>query len=271
MAVRVYYDNYVQTPGAAKDIGAGTDGSVWVIGTVVAPGGFTIHKWNGTGWDLDSNGASSAVRISVSPDGTPWVANSGGFVYHKSSNSPFSGVWQLVSGISASDIAGMGSTAYAVSTTATTGGFTIYYFDGGQWVLDNNGAVGGVRIAVDNFGVPWIVQSSGAILLRYEGGWTSMPLGYFGLHALDIAVPPNAIAGYAWAVNGFTGSLLLNLFNQQFAYPGPPGLNAPSDTEWWPTTFRSTFTTSASVAAAGPNGQPWIVDGAGNIFRSTIP
>ena len=73
------------------------------------------------------------------------------------------------------------------------------------------------------------------------------------------------------AVNNFTSTLLLTLFNQQFAYPGPPGLNAPNDAEWWPTTFRSTSTASASVAAAGPNGQPWIVDGAGNIFRSTIP
>jgi len=105
--------------------------------------------------------------------------------------------------------------------------------------------------------------------VRYEGGWTT--LGSGGSGALDIAVPPGPVAAYAWAVNGLPNNQLqMHLFDQQFAYPGPPGLNAPAVTQWWTTPFLSTSGATVSVAAAGQNGQPWIVDGTGKIFRSTI-
>jgi peptidoglycan hydrolase-like protein with peptidoglycan-binding domain len=266
LAVRPLYDTYVQAPSTANDIGAGTDGSVWIIGTMPGPGGFRIHKWNGSGWDMDPGG--TATRISVASDGTPWVVTSAATVWHKLSNSALTGDWQLVSGISASDIAASGGAIWAVSTTAVAGGFQVYSYNGQQWVIDT---IGAVRIAADNFGIPWILQASGAVLIRYEGGWEPIPAGSGGGGIVDIAVPPGFIGAYAWGLKSAFGvQLQLSLFDQQNAYPGPPGLDAPDVTQWWSTSFVGTPGTSVGVAAAGPNGQPWIVDGTGRIFRSTI-
>ena len=55
-------------PGAAKDIGAGSDGSIWVVGTNAVSGGFGLYKWNGSGWDAASGGGG-ATRIAVVFDG----------------------------------------------------------------------------------------------------------------------------------------------------------------------------------------------------------
>ncbi|WP_157659411.1 tectonin domain-containing protein [Burkholderia ubonensis] len=72
--------SWVELPGAANDIGVGSDGSVWVTDTNKVGGGFGIYRWNGTGWDNVSGGA---VNISVSPNGLPWVVNSEGAIYRR--------------------------------------------------------------------------------------------------------------------------------------------------------------------------------------------
>ena len=59
-----------QQPGEAQDIGIGSNGAVWIIGTTAVPGGFNIATWNGAGWTSASGGG---IRISVSPDGFPFV------------------------------------------------------------------------------------------------------------------------------------------------------------------------------------------------------
>lgn len=68
-------------PGLARDIGIGADGSVWIIGTnpVGRAGDGGIFRWNGRNWAEMPGGG---VAISVGPDGTPWVVNSVGEVYH---------------------------------------------------------------------------------------------------------------------------------------------------------------------------------------------
>jgi hypothetical protein len=60
-------------PGAARDVGVGADGSVWVVGTGVVPGGFGIWRWGGADWISEPGGATN---ISVGRDGLPWVVNS---------------------------------------------------------------------------------------------------------------------------------------------------------------------------------------------------
>jgi hypothetical protein len=66
-------------PGSAIDIGAGADGSVWVVGTKRAPrGGNTIHRWGGSDWEEVEGGASA---ITVDGNGLPWVVNSSGELY----------------------------------------------------------------------------------------------------------------------------------------------------------------------------------------------
>ena len=65
-------------PGRARDIGIGGDGSVWVIGSNPARGGYGIYRWTGSYWrQIDG----AALRISVDPSGGPWVVNSSGNIY----------------------------------------------------------------------------------------------------------------------------------------------------------------------------------------------
>ena len=72
--------------GAAKDIGVGSDGSVWVIGTGQAGSSdYQIWKYGaGNQWQLISGGA---VRIAVDGSGQPWVVNSQGTVFSYSESS----------------------------------------------------------------------------------------------------------------------------------------------------------------------------------------
>ena len=64
--------------GAAKDIGIGANGSVYVIGTGVTSGGYSIHQWSGSKLYRLTGGA---IGISVGPTGIPWVVNSVGNIF----------------------------------------------------------------------------------------------------------------------------------------------------------------------------------------------
>ena len=55
-------NSWQQLPGLAKDIGIGADGTVWVIGHDRGPGGYGIHRWNGSNWNKVDGGA---LEISV--------------------------------------------------------------------------------------------------------------------------------------------------------------------------------------------------------------
>jgi tyrosinase len=68
-------------PGvAAKDIGVGRNGTAWVIGSNKTPGGYDIYRWDADGkpWLRVVGGA---LRIAVSPRGTPWVVNDSGIIF----------------------------------------------------------------------------------------------------------------------------------------------------------------------------------------------
>lgn len=71
---------WIQAPGSAYDIGAGGQGSVWVIGTNASTYGYGIWSWNGGGW---SPVDGAAVAIGVAPSGMPWVINNQGAVYER--------------------------------------------------------------------------------------------------------------------------------------------------------------------------------------------
>ena len=65
-------------PGCAHDVGVGADNVTWVIGCDNVGGGHGIYRWNGTGWNKSSGGATN---ISVTRLGQPVVSNSAGYTY----------------------------------------------------------------------------------------------------------------------------------------------------------------------------------------------
>ena len=68
-------DTWMPLPGAATDIDMNAHGTVWVLGNGAVPGGFGLHRWNGSGWNMIDGGA---IRIGVGPDCLPWAAAAGG-------------------------------------------------------------------------------------------------------------------------------------------------------------------------------------------------
>jgi len=73
---------FSQKQGSAQDIAAGAGGSIWAIGTtLVANNNYGIFQYNGNtgGW---TQFPGAAKRIAVAPDGSPWVVNAQGAIYH---------------------------------------------------------------------------------------------------------------------------------------------------------------------------------------------
>ncbi|WP_417625312.1 hypothetical protein [Paremcibacter congregatus] len=57
----------------ANDIGAGTDGSVYV--SVLENGQYALKKWNATNNSFDAVKNATPNRVDVASDGRPWIAN----------------------------------------------------------------------------------------------------------------------------------------------------------------------------------------------------
>ena len=74
-------ESWKQVPGCGKDIGVGSNSSAWVLGCGSGgDGNYEIFKWNGTTWNQVDGGA---VRIAVSPGGTPWVVSANGSIWKR--------------------------------------------------------------------------------------------------------------------------------------------------------------------------------------------
>jgi hypothetical protein len=173
--------NWDGVPGCARDVGVGTDGSVWVVGCDNSPGDSGIYKFNGifpctsNCWTAD---VGRAVRISVGPHDqsagapiVPWAVQAAGLVYRRSTGDPATGGWELLPG-TATDVAAGYGVAWTIGTTSVPGGFNIQSWDEQvasngvpwefQWVTTQGGAV---AIAVGN-GFPFVVNSGGALFSR---------------------------------------------------------------------------------------------------------
>jgi hypothetical protein len=152
-------NKWVKMPGAALDIGAGANGSVWVIGTDQG-----IYRWNtAKRWDKISG---SARYIDVGPNGEAWVVNSGHQIFY------FDGKgWQQMPG-AANDIGvGANGKVWVIGTNGEGGGYGIYRWDG-KWEKIAGSAV---RIDVDPAGNAWVVNKNGGIY-RYDGKkWVQAP------------------------------------------------------------------------------------------------
>ena len=84
-------NRWEQLFGAAKDIGIGANGSVWIVGTNPVFGGYGIYQWDGRNWEGFSD--DGALQISVDKDGIPWIVNSLNHIYIYSKKRSFWDPW----------------------------------------------------------------------------------------------------------------------------------------------------------------------------------
>jgi ribosome biogenesis protein Nip4 len=230
-----------QTSGAANDIGIGANGAVWVIGTNRTPGGFGIWQRapRGNDWSAIDGGA---VRIAVDPSGMPWVVNESGNIFRRTAAG-----WQQLPG-AAKDIGiGANGAVWVIGTNAVPGGFGIWTWTGTTWTAIDGG---GVRIAVDPTGAPWVVNNAGGIFRRVGNQWqqTSGAANDIGIGANGTVV----VIGTN-AVNGGFGIWALNAAGNWDAIPA-----APPTSRWVPTAcpgWSTRRTASSRVWAARP--RPW--------------
>jgi len=221
--------NWQLLDGRGSDVGVGADGSVWIIGTNVVPGGFDIWKRNaaGTGW---TNIPGGAVRIAVDPSGNAWIVNSSQTIFHYDGTK-----WVVVPG-GAHDIGvGANGTVWVIGGNAEAGGYDIYRStnSGANWTKIPGSAL---RISVDPAGNAWVVNNANNVF-RYDGNqWIQTPGS-----AKDIGVGSD---GAIW-VTGADG-----------------GIYRWNGSNW---TQKSG---GATQIAGGPNGLVWVVNGAGEMYKA---
>jgi hypothetical protein len=267
-------------PGSATDIGAGPDGSVYILETATVTGGQAISVWNGSAWRRIAGGGKF---IDVGPGGNPWMVNASGAIF-TGTLTPSGTVtappmtlppptgWQSQN-ISATDI-GVGGTAdnlvaWIISATDhPAGGRTIYRKSGanGSWTLIAGAAV---AIDVDALGNPWVVNHAGA-LFYYNNGWIGREQGK---QFVDIGAGGGSNvfglvksgAGPDYPVYKWTGSAWT-------AFPGASGVRITVDNSgypWiataakaiqrWDGTAWVTVPGSARDLGAGPDGKVYAI------------
>lgn len=202
--------------------------SVYVIGTNSVPGGFGIHKFNGMGWDPMPGGAT---EITVDSSGNPWVVNANHEIFRWAGST-----WAKAPG-SAMDIAGGGKQVYVIGTNSVPGGFGIYrWTPSATWEKLPGG---GVRIAVDSSGNPWVVNSANEIFRMVNGVWQKLPGA-----GLDIGAGGNEV----WVIgtNSVPGGYGIYRFFQG-GWQNKPGGAVRIDVD--------------------STGVPWVVNSSNQIFK----
>lgn len=222
---------WVLSSGLARDIGVGSNGTVYVIGTNPRAGGYGIWKRvNNTEWQEIGGGA---VRIDVDNNGVPWVVNSVGEIFKREGDN-----WKLIPG-RASDIGigGDGSIWIIGTNISGDGGFGIWKWTGKDWMTFDGAAL---KIDVDKNGDPWVVNAYGDIFRRENSSWRMV-----GGKAKDIGIGGE---GSVFVIGTNTGG-------------GGYGI-------WkWKGSGWNEIGGGAVCISVDESGNPWVVNSADNIFR----
>jgi peptidoglycan hydrolase-like protein with peptidoglycan-binding domain len=273
------YNPWRLVSGCAIDIGGGADGSVWMIGCdwQNGAGGSSIYKLVNGEFEQERS-LGRANFIAVGPDGIPWVVNSFGEIYRRSSKDPFDTTgWEFLPGSGCAwDIAvGAEGSAWVIGCDDVPGGHSIFKWNGSGWDKTNdNGAAD--RIAVDSIGRPWVVNRDGEVFTRSTdsvdtGEWIHWNRHFGGVKDIGIMRSGPDNTDYAWMVSN-ESSTSANVYvwerqDPEFALGGD--LIAPARAGSW---FRDgsglgdELAVRVTVATTGGRSTPWVLDRVGNIF-----
>ncbi len=147
------------------------------------------------------------------------------------------GSWEQLSGAATDIGVGANGAVFTIGTNRSDGGYGIWKWTGNQWQALPGG---GVRIAVDPRGTPWVVNDRGTIFQWRGGKWAKLP----GT-ATDIGIGANGavfVIGTERSDSGF------GIFKwKRGGWQQIPG--------------------GAVNVSVGPSGTPWVTDSSNNIHR----
>ena len=265
-----FYSRWVATPGCGQDIAAGFaslgSGPVWRIGCQSRTGGFNIEKFNpfNDSWIVDSAPGSAAVAIALDSNNRPWVVNSFGQIFQKTSTEATSGGWTFFDGCARDIGAGAEGSVWVIGCGPGPN-FPIFKRVGNGWHQEVSGG-GATKIAVDMLGRPWVVNSFGHSFFRTSAdplasaSWTHVPAP----NAADIGITFATGTPTAYPIiTGAASDPRIFVYNLQPATGDSScgGSGSPSRNQWIPMDDGG-----ASRISVGSGG-PWVINGAGGTFR----
>lgn len=276
------YDEFEQLPGHLLDVGAGSGGAVWGIGTGLVgsgAGGHTVHAWTGSSWFRVTGAAD---RIAVGPDGVPWLVNAQNEIYRRTTSDWNTGSFQQLVGCAHDIGIGANGDAWIIDCVGASGGFRVSKWNGSSWNRTSDFGAG-VRIAVAADGIPWIVNDIGKVFRRSTpstlgGSWEEIPAAALNtiqdtvepISATDIAIGTSLALSPAvpkvWVTSNHSGGgYSINLWDEQTG-SGSGGSQVPDEFTWVQVLWSETGA-STGISAA-PTG-PWYLDAGANVFRPT--
>jgi Tectonin domain len=161
-------------PGSGMDVSVSPEGEVWLIGmNQVQPYGFSPYVFaNGRWQQVDGAG----VRLNAAPGGVVWILNNQGEIFRRASRNA---QWVKMPGCARDISTSSNNVTWAIGCnamgTAANGlpHLQLYKWNGSNWVAETGS--GGLRVAVDPSGEPWVVNGNTEIWRRRNGSWTKLP------------------------------------------------------------------------------------------------
>lgn len=219
----------------ARDIGVGADNSVWIVKSDPEPtaGGYAIYRWDG--WDFHRVDGG-AVRISVGPDGLPWIIADTGAIFRRVDDT-----WQQLPGRGTDISVGADGSVWITTATPVHGGYSVARWDGSDWQEIPGG---GTDIAVAPDGLPWLINDRGEIHRLLGGRWHKILGG-----AIDLAFGAD---GNLWIAGTDAGR------------HGGNGVRRWNGREW------DDIDGAAIRVAVAPNGMLWLLNTRGGVYKRHI-
>lgn len=151
----------------AKDIGAGSDGTLCIVGDKGLYSGNKVFKLDNG--EFKHLSGKEAIKVDVDPNGNPWIVCTDGSIAKWTGSA-----WENKPG-QAKDI-GIGGNGVVYIIDKNNGGTRgnyIAYWDGTKWTQISS--VEAVSISVDGDGNPWITDNQGYISRYIDGHWEALP------------------------------------------------------------------------------------------------
>ena len=224
-------NRWEKRPGKAFQIAVGANGQVWALGADPIPKGFPVFRRDGNQWTCVPG---ALVSLAVDAKGQPWGTNESQNIFRMEG-----GQWRTLPGRAEQVVIGGKGTVFALGARANEQVETdVYEWGGGQWT--KIAGARGVRLAVDENDLPWLLMPGGEIKRHDGGGWKNLPG-----RASDLAI---GARGGVWAIGHDSRG-------------GGFGIHRWDGQRW------NRIDGGATSVAVAPNGLPWVVNDANDIFE----